>query len=190
MAYNIPSKPKTGGGNLSYLLPRPVAPSGVSGGYGGYQPPTTGQVSQYRQQMQQYNAKTGLMDEVYAATERTNAANKKREDEIRSMMDEVIGMYRQGGAFGQGVEAQLGRERTQTLATGGQSLISSGMYNTTGLAGLSTQFAENVAMPTRMKLEDLRMEKLQGALGQKASFVESITDQSPDYRLLAELMAK
>ena len=120
---------------------------------------------------------------------KTNTANKKREDEIRKILDEIIGIYRQGGSFGKGVEAQLERERTKTVASGTQSLVSSGLYNTTQMAGLSGKFAEEVAAPTRMKLEDLRMDKLSSALGQKAKFVEGIENQQPDYKLLASLLS-
>jgi hypothetical protein len=132
---------------------------------------------------------TKVANETKVASTKANAENKKRETEIRAIYDQVINMYSAGGAYGKGMEAQLGRERTQTLASGGQSLISSGMYNTTGLAGLSTQFAENVAAPTRAKLEDLRMDKLSSALGQKAGFVEGITNEQPDYKALATLLA-
>jgi hypothetical protein len=130
-----------------------------------------------------------LATETKAASDRSNAENKKRETEIRAIYDQVIGMYSAGGSYGKGMEAQLDRERTQTLASGGQSLISSGMYNTTGLAGLSTQFAENVAAPTRAKLEDLRMDKLSSALGQKAGFVEAISNEQPDYKALSQLLS-
>lgn len=129
-----------------------------------------------------------LAQQTSAAISRTNAATKERETESRGLLDQIIGLYRQGGGFGKGVESSLERERTQTLATGGQSLVSSGMYNTTQLAGLSTQFAENVAAPTRLKLEDMRMDRLAGALGQKSSFVEGISNEQPDYRLLAQLL--
>lgn len=124
------------------------------------------------------------------AQKQANIATKRREEEIRTILDEVIGMYRAGGGFGQGIESQLERERTKTMATGGQALISSGLYGTTQLAGLSGRFAEEVAMPARMKLEDLRAERLSQALGQKAGFVERIQNTQPDYALLASLLSK
>ena len=133
-------------------------------------------------------ANTSILDTIQKLQDQTNAKNKAREDEVRAMLDEVIGMYRPGGTYGQGVEKQLDIERTKALSSGGQALISSGLFNTTGFAGLSQQFEQQVGMPTRMKLEDLRMDKLQGALGQKAQFVTDIQDTAPDYRLLAELM--
>ncbi len=129
-----------------------------------------------------------IIDTITKLQEETNTKNKVRETEVRGIMDEIIGLYRAGGGFGQGVEASLEQERTKTMAAGTQSLISSGLYNTTQQAGLAGKFAEEVAMPTRAKLEDLRMDKLSSALGQKAQFVTDITDTQPDYRLLAGLM--
>ena len=134
------------------------------------------------------SSSAGLISQVTKSQEDTNAATKARETETRGILDEIVGMYREGGAYGQGVEASLGREKTQAMATGTQSLISSGLYNTTGLAGLSGKFEEEVGAPTRMKLEDLRMDKLSSALGQKAQFVTDIQNTQPDYKLLASLL--
>jgi hypothetical protein len=133
------------------------------------------------------NPYQNIIDTITKMQTDINAKTKARETEVRGILDEVIGFYRQGGAFGQGVEASLERERTKTLAAGGQSLISSGLYNTTQLAGLSGRFAEEVGAPTRAKLEDLRMDKLSSALGQKAQFVTDITETQPNYQLLAQL---
>lgn len=150
-----------------------------------------------QQQMQEYaeqqrwatQSRTDkLAAETTAAANRANAATKAREEEMRAILDEVIGMYRQGGSYGGGVEAGLERERTKTMAAGTQSLVSSGLYNTTQAAGLAGKFSEEVAMPTRMKLEDLRMDRLSSALGQKASMIGDITQTQPDYKLLASLL--
>lgn len=130
-----------------------------------------------------------LISQITKSQETTNVQTKARETEVRSVLDEIIGMYRQGGTFGQGMEASLGREKTQSMAQGAQGLVSSGLYNTTGLAGLSGKFEEEVGAPTRMKLEDLRMDRLSGALGQKAKMVTDIENTQPDYRLLASLLA-
>lgn len=132
---------------------------------------------------------TSTASQITSAINKSNAANKSREKEVRGILDNVIAMYRQGGGYGKGVEASLERERTKSMSAGAQGLISSGLYNTTQLAGLSGKFSEEVAMPSRMKLEDLRMDRLAGALGQKANFITDITDESPDYRLLASLLA-
>ncbi len=58
------------------------------------------------------------------------------------------------------------------------------------IAGLGTAFEEEVAMPTRLKLEDLRSERYTGALGQYASFLEAIEDQSPSYETMANLTSQ
>ena len=165
-----------------------MAFGGVGGSFG--ENPTKGQGDFTRTFTTTPAANTSILDTIQKLQEQTNAKNKAREDEVRAMLDEVIGMYRPGGTYGQGVEKQLDIERTQALSSGGQALISSGLFNTTGFAGLSQQFEQQVGMPTRMKLEDLRMDRLQGALGQKAQFVTDIQDTAPDYRLLAELMSQ
>jgi hypothetical protein len=104
--------------------------------------------------------------------EEQRARTQKRETEIRGILDEVIGMYRPGGSFGQ----QMVKEQT---AAGMQNLVSGGLANTTRAA--------TVGMSARAKLEDLRFQGLASALGGKAGFVERITDRLPDYGQIAQL---
>jgi len=106
------------------------------------------------------------------------------------LMDEIIGTYSPGGSFGAGTEAMIDRQKTKAIGQGTQSLISSGLYGSTMTAGLGTAFEEDVAMPTRLKLEDLRTQKYSDALGQKAGFVERIEDQSPSYETMANLYSQ
>ena len=119
--------------------------------------------------------------------ETAEQATKKRENEIRSLFDEIISMYKPGGSYGAGTEAMLGREKQKYLGSAMQNLISSGMYGSTMTAAMPKKFEEEVGMPTRAKLEDLRYDRLASALGQKASFVERIEDQTPSYELMAGL---
>jgi len=125
-----------------------------------------------------------------SAQEQANQATLKREEEIRALMDEIIGTYSPGGSFGAGTEAMIDRQKTKAIGQGTQSLISSGLYGSTMTAGLGTAFEEDVAMPTRLKLEDLRTQKYSDALGQKAGFVERIEDQSPSYETMANLYSQ
>lgn len=141
------------------------------------------------QQAQKNKDPNSLYSQITTAMNTTNASTKKRETEIRGLYDQLMNIYSAGGSYGQGTKAALEQERKTTLASGGQSLISAGLYNTTGLAGLSTQFSQNVAAPTLAKLEDLRMDKIASILGQKASFIENITDQQLDYTQLANILA-
>jgi len=117
-------------------------------------------------------------------------ANLRREKEIRGYYDEMVGLYAPGGEFGKGYEAQLERAKTKDVATGTQQLISSGLYGTTTAAGLGQTWEENVGAPARLRLEDLRMQKYADILGQKASFVERIQNEYPDYGLIAGLQSQ
>ena len=123
-------------------------------------------------------------------TDQANQANLDRENEIRGYLDEIVGTYSPGGSFGAGYEAQLGRQRTQDLASGTQNLISSGLYGSTMTAGMPKKWEEEVGQPARLKLEDVRTQAYTQALENKAGFVERIENQSPSYETMANLTAQ
>lgn len=127
----------------------------------------------------------GNLQEAQNAASR---ATKKREKEIRGYLDEIIARYGPEGGFGEGYEAQLQRSKTQDVASGAQSLVGSGLYNTTQTAGLGKKWEEEVGAPARLKLEDLRSERLSQAQSDKAGFVERIEDMYPDYGLISQMM--
>ncbi len=139
-----------------------------------------------RKQQQQQT----IMDEYEAAQAKAREATAAREAEIRGLYDEIIGRYGPEGSFGKGYEAQLERQKTREVAAGGQALVSSGLYGTTQLAGLGKKFEEEVGAPARLKLEDIRAERLSQAQIGKAGFVERIEDIYPDYAMMAKLMAQ
>lgn len=122
-----------------------------------------------------------------------NEAKKRteaQEKEIRGLLDQIIQMYQPGGSFGKGTEAMLTRQKEKDLASATQSLVSSGLFGTTMAAGLPKKWEEEVGMPSRLKLEDVRYGALSEALGQKASFVQSIENAYPDYGMIAQLQSK
>jgi len=125
-----------------------------------------------------------------SATEQARQANLKREQEIRGLLDKVIDVYSPGGEFGKATEAMLARQKQQYLGRATQGLISSGLYGSTLTAGMPKRFEEEIGMPTRAKLEDIRLGQYTSALGQKAGFVERIEDVGPDLGLLAQLQAQ
>lgn len=124
---------------------------------------------------------------VSGASAEREAAVKKRETEARGLYDEIIGMYQPGGAYGKGTEAMLERQKTKSIAQAQQGLVSSGLFGTTMTAGLPKKFEEEVGMPTRSKLEDLRYGALSQALTGKAGFLERIEDMPLDTGLIAQL---
>lgn len=64
--------------------------------------------------------------------------------------------YQVGGAFGKGVEAGLERGRVKAISGGMQSLVSAGLAGTTMPAGLAGKYEEEVAAPTRLRVEEQR----------------------------------
>jgi len=125
-----------------------------------------------------------------SAVEQANQAALKREDEIRGLFDKIIGTYEPGGDFGAGTEAMIDRQKKQYTGQATQQLISSGLYGSTMTAGIPKKFEEEIGMPTRLKLEDIRKQAYTGALGQKASFIERIEDVTPSFETLAQLTAQ
>jgi hypothetical protein len=123
----------------------------------------------------------------YGQTDPANQAAFEREQEIRGLLDKVVSAYSPGGAFGAGTEAMLERQREQYLGSATQQLISSGLYGSTMAAGLGKKFEEEVGMPTRAKLEDIRMQAYTEALGQKAGFIERIEEERPSFETIAGL---
>jgi hypothetical protein len=120
-----------------------------------------------------------------ARTEQVQA----REKEVRSMLDQIIGIYGEGGKFGQGTEAMLNTQKKKDVASGTQALVSSGLSNTTTAAGLGQAWESSVGMPARAKLEDVKYGALAQAIGNKAQFVTDIQNQMPDYNMIANLIA-
>lgn len=116
------------------------------------------------------------------------AKTKAREMEVRGIMDEIIAMYSPQGQFGQGTLAMLERQRAKDLSSATQSLVTSGMFGTTMAAGLGKKWEEEIGMPTRAKLEDVRYQAYAGAMGQKAGMVERIAEEPIDYATLSNLM--
>lgn len=78
----------------------------------------------------------------------------------RTALQRAMAQYAPGGGFGKGIEAGLERGRTKALASGMQSLVSTGLAGTTMAAGLGKKYEEEVAAPTRLRLESMRAERI------------------------------
>ena len=131
-------------------------------------------------------AYNSIIETLQKEQEKANQSNLTRYQDILKLSDQIAGIYAPGGAFGKGFEAQLSRSKKQTVAGGMQQLVSSGLSNTTSAAGLGQQFEENVGAPSRLKLEDLRMDRYSSALGAKQGFMERRTDSGPDYGMVGQ----
>lgn len=91
---------------------------------------------------------------------------------IDKLLDEAIARYQPGGEFGKPELALLKREKIKTLAKQKAGLIGRGMAKTTVGAGLGKKWEEEIGMPAKLKLEDIRTQRLLQALQAKAGFME------------------
>lgn len=124
----------------------------------------------------------GSIEKEYAAA---RSANEKRYKEAMAIYDEIITRYQPGGGFGKAALGQLEKQKVRETGAGMQQLISSGLYGTTTAAGLGKQWEEEVGAPSRLKLEDIMMQRLSQAQVGKAGFMERRQDVYPDVGALA-----
>jgi hypothetical protein len=130
-----------------------------------------------------------LLDLYKQAGEGARESNLARLKETRGIYEDIAGMFAPGGAFGRGYEAMLERTKKRDVASGAQALVGSGLYNTTQTAGLGKAWEEDVGMPSRMRLEDVRMEKYAGAKRDIAGLLERVEEPYPDYSGLMQASA-
>lgn len=135
-----------------------------------------------------------VLDELLASwqgqQDRANAANELRYKQGMEILDEIIGEYETGGSFEKATEAALQRGETQAVTRGVQSLVSSGLSNTTQAAGLSKKFEEEVGAPTRLKAADVSAQRLAEAKRAKVGFIERREDTGPSFGDIASLISQ
>lgn len=124
------------------------------------------------------------------AQETAAAANKKRYEQSLAIYDEIIGRYGPGGTFMAGAEAELGRAKERDVSAEMAQSVSTGMYGTTRPGTAGRRWEAEIGAPSRLKLEDLRMERLSQAQIGKAGAVERVEDVYPDYAMMAQYMSQ
>lgn len=110
--------------------------------------------------------------------EKARLSNLERQKTVESIFDEIIARYGPGGQFGKGYESELATQKVQDVGKTAQRDISRGMY---GIRPYEQEWEKTVGSGARLKLEDIRMERLSGAQTGKASFLERIEQPYPDY---------
>jgi hypothetical protein len=122
------------------------------------------------------------------AQKKANAANEKRYSEAKGIYEGISAQYAPGGKFQAGALASFERQKLRDMATANQSLVSSGLFNTTIAAGLPSKYEEEVGTPFRLNLEDIRMQRYGEAQTNLAGLIERREDVAPDPSLYANLM--
>jgi hypothetical protein len=118
--------------------------------------------------------------------EAAKKANELRYSQAMAIYDEIIKRYQPGGTFGKAALSQLETQKVRETGKGMQQLISSGLYGTTTAAGLGQKWEEEVGAPSRLRLEDIMMERLSQAQVGKAGFMERKQDVYPDVGMYAQ----
>lgn len=107
-------------------------------------------------------------------------ANEQRYAQAMAIYDEIIKRYQPGGTFGKAALGQLETQKVRDVGRETQQMISSGLYGTTTTAGLPTKWEAEVGAPSRLRLEDIMMQRLSQAQIGKAGFIERREDVYPD----------
>ncbi len=97
-----------------------------------------------------------------AGTAGAATAGSSMSPSARSAYEKALAHYKPGGGYGAGVEAGLERGRVKSTASGMQNLVSAGLAGTTMAAGLGKKYEEEVAAPTRARVEGARAEAIAG----------------------------
>ena len=129
-----------------------------------------------------------ILGAFQASQAAANKANLARYKEGIGIYDEIISRYGKKGGFVKGQTAQLTRTKTKDVASGMQSLVSSGLAGTTMAAGLGKAWEEDVGAPARLNIADVAGQRLMQAQMGKAGFIERREDTGPDPSLVSSLM--
>ena len=129
-----------------------------------------------------------IMGTIQEAQRDANRANLQRYQEGLGLYDQMIKGWKKGGGFAKGAKAGLARARTKSMASGMQSLASSGLACTTMAAGLGKKWEEEVGTPARLSIADIAGQWLMQARQAKAGFIERREDYGPDPGMTSQLM--
>lgn len=104
-------------------------------------------------------------------------------------LERAIAYYSPEGGYGKGVEAGIERGRVKAVSGGMQALVSAGLAGTTMAGGLGKKFEEEVAMPTRARVEESRGKATAELEVLKAQIIQGATEAART-RALQTYLAK
>jgi len=131
-----------------------------------------------------------LMQSFQKSADTAKAANLKRYNQAMNIYDAVISNYSPGGAFEKATLSGLEKQKTRDVGKETHDLISSGLFGTTTQAATGRKWEEAVGSPSRLKMEDIQMQRMSDAQLGKASFLSSAEDVGPDLGLMAQLFSQ
>jgi hypothetical protein len=130
------------------------------------------------------------MQNIQASEAEAKKATEQRYKEAKGKMEMIESIYAPGGSFSQGYGAFLASQKEKSVASGMQSLVSSGLSNTTQAATLAKTWDKDVGAPAMAQFSRIQMGEYAKALQGTAGMIERVKDIGPDYGLIAQLMMK
>lgn len=130
---------------------------------------------------------SNLLSQIASQEEEARSANIKRQSQIEAIFDEIIARYGPEGTYGAASEALLERQKVRDVGAVKQTDISSGLY---GIRPYEQEWEAAVGAEARLRLEDIKMERLSQAQLGKAQFLTGIEEEYPDYSMIAQLAAQ
>ncbi len=127
-----------------------------------------------------------LIEQFSTKEAEARASNIERKEAIESIFDEIIARYGPGGTYGASAEAMLERQKVRDVGATTQRDISRGMY---GIRPYEQEWEATTGAAARLKLEDIKMERLSSAQLGKAGFLEGIEETYPDYGALMQAVS-
>lgn len=128
-----------------------------------------------------------LLKEFQAQQDAANKANESRYQQGLEIYDRIASTFAEGGAFENAALAELDRTKSRDIASLQAGLAQAGLANTTRFATIAKKYEEDVGVPTRLGIRAAASDRLAGALGQKAGFIERREDIGPDFATVASL---
>ena len=122
-----------------------------------------------------------LLQSFRQREEGARLSNLSRKEQIENIYSDIIKRYEPGGGFGRGYESILERQKVRDVGASAQRDISRGLY---GIRPYEQEWEATTGAAGRLKLEDIRMERLSGAQTGMAGFLERIEEPYPDYGAL------
>lgn len=129
-----------------------------------------------------------LIEKMVQGAQQANRANLQRYGEAKNIYQDIIGQYQPGGSFLAGAEKTYQRQKQRDMSAAKQGLVSAGLYNTTVQAGLPKKYEEEVGIPYKLNLQDIRSQRVAEAKGELAGLIERREDIAPDYLAMANLV--
>lgn len=127
-----------------------------------------------------------LVTQYYDAATKAYAENQKRMEEAKAIYDRIISMYGDTGAYGAAYESLLKGQKVRDIGEVKQRDIGRGLY---GIRPYEAEWEQTVGTEARLKLEDIKSQRLGSALQAKAEFLTGIQQPYPDYSALQQAAA-